>query len=228
MLKILAISTVLCLGGCAHIAEIVDNPSIETKQIRDGDHRIISMTGDRRMIRSKAEMHSVPSSDRTDRTAVAGTMVVCAETQADAISARGSSSGLSVAARGSLTDQITESLTQTYARTELSDVVRQLSWQLCNANMNGNLPTPIYQIALLELQNEALQVLRVRTATTAEELKKMQEANANRQTEFAKALADLRSTWFASEAERYKQLTLEACKSKAKNDDEALKKCAPS
>jgi len=85
---------------------------------------------------------------------------VCAETQADAITARGSSSTVSVVERGSVSDASTQSLLLTNQRSVVSDVVRQLSWQLCNARLNDDFDSTQYREALLELQRSTMVVLQ--------------------------------------------------------------------
>ena len=105
------------------------------------------MSGDRRLIRT---------------TYTKDGLLVCAETQADAISARSASSALEAVGEGAISDDIIQQLTLTNARTELSDVVRQLAWHLCNARANNHISAPAYEASLSALQTQALQVLAQR------------------------------------------------------------------
>jgi len=204
------------LSACAHVAEIIDNQSIETDTLEDNTHRIVSMSGDRRLIRTTL-------TGRTDSNP--GNLQVCAETQADALTARGSDASLAVTGKGSLSDSITEHLTVTYARTELSDVVRQLSWQMCNANMNGKLGDDSYRLALFELQRDALQVLKTRALTdSTAALKALQEQNAKTIAEATKQ-QDARQAELAAREKAAAEASLAKCKAEAGQDQKKLAKC---
>lgn len=145
----------VALPGCAGTITAVSNMPITSdhlEQERPGE-KLKTVSGDRRLVRvnkyEPAGAYQTP-------------VVICAETQADAISARSGKGSLSVESRGSFTDEAGESLTMTYSRTELSDVVRQLSWQLCNAYMNRLVSPEDYRERLASLQEKALEVLKIR------------------------------------------------------------------
>ena len=216
MERIIACAVIALLSGCAHVAEIIDNQSIETSTLKRNEHQIISMTGDRRLIRTRL-------SDAEK--GKPGHLMVCGETQADAMSARSTDSSLNVVGKGSGSDSIAERLTVTYPRTELSDIVRQLSWQICNANMNGAIGNDVYRMALLDLQEGAIQVLRTRAvADSSVALKALQDANAARIAKELEAAA-------VDKAAREKRIEsaiandVADCKAKNQADPVKLAKC---
>lgn len=101
---------------------------------------------------------------------------VCAETQADAIFTRSAKSDLSATdevlrpgtteSTSDLVRFIDESIqnaTETYNRTEVSDVVRHLSWQWCNARMNGDITASEYHAGLTLITTEAFTSVRANT-----------------------------------------------------------------
>jgi hypothetical protein len=136
------------LSGCAGTITAVSNMPITSDHL-EGEpfgEKLKTVSGDRRLVR-------VYKSKQT---------LICAETQADAISARSGKGTLSIEARGSFSDEAGEALTATYARTELSDVVRQLSWQICNGRMNGSLTDEQYRAQMASLQEKTFEVLRDR------------------------------------------------------------------
>lgn len=148
----LVIAGSLLTSGCAHVLEIVDNQQIETshlgdKRDRSHDVRVITIDGARRLIRSSYN---------------ANQWAVCAETQADAIGSRSSSSEVDVTGRGKVGDTLVEALTTTYTRTELSDTVRQLSWQICNNRANGYLDDNDVKVAMTNMVNGTMLVLQLR------------------------------------------------------------------
>ena len=206
-----ALLLAIFLGGCAHVAEIVDNQSIETDTINKKGHQMVSMTGDRRLIRTTL--------DGNDR------LTICAETQADAMSARNQEGDLSVVGKGSLTDSINERLTVTYARTELSDVVRQLAWHLCNANLNGKLGDLAYQLALTDLQDQALRVLLWRANT--DNTVALNALATKNEAEIIKANTEAQNLRKAAQDARDARIQklIEDCKKLHEKDPEALKRC---
>ncbi len=162
----LIIAAGLACGGCAHVLEIIDNQEIETSNIRkdmkgrEGDTRLITIGGARRLIRANY---------------ADGIWTVCAETQADAIAARKSSTDASLADRGTMKDEIEEALTTTYTRTELSDAVRQLSWHLCNSRANAFLDNAEYKGAMTTLLNGTIATLTLRAGSDKAELEKVKK-----------------------------------------------------
>lgn len=143
------------ISGCTHLLEIVDNQQIETEQMGAEisgrpDARIITIDGSRRLMRSSYIEN--------------GAWNICAETQADAIASRTSRADLEVTGRGAVEDSIEEALTITYNRTELSDTVRQLSWQVCNNRANGYLTNAEVEEALSELITGSMLVLQLRAS----------------------------------------------------------------
>lgn len=152
MKKLLSVAICLCVSGCASLLEIVDNQSIETSHMaledQPSDARIVTIDGARRLVRSDYDGKN---------------WVICAETQADALSARRSKVDLALEGRGTLGDEISEALTTTYTRTELSDAIRQLSWQICNSKANGYIGD--VEGPMKTLISESMLVLQLRANT---------------------------------------------------------------
>jgi hypothetical protein len=142
------------------------------------------LSGDRRLIR----VQFTDERDSSRAILADGTFnskwVICAETQADAIAARGGQSALTINDRGSATDEYIEALTVTNVRTQLSDVVRQLGWQVCNAFMNGALTKKEYGDHLQKLREGALLALKPKgdESPNASEAAKPGEGNAAKPT----------------------------------------------
>jgi hypothetical protein len=133
---------------------------ITSDHIEGEGEKLKTLSGDRRLVRVSPE--TVTSSAGETHT----TYRICAETQADAISARSARTDLNITGRGSVADAAYEQLLLTYSRTETSDVVRQLSWQLCNAWVNHAITPEQYQQQLFALQSQAMNVLAARAGLT--------------------------------------------------------------
>jgi hypothetical protein len=85
---------------------------------------------------------------------------ICAETQADAIVARGASGTITAADRAQVSDAATQQLLLTNARSSVPDVVRHLTWTLCNARMNDDIGKELYQGLLAKRLNDSMVVLQ--------------------------------------------------------------------
>ncbi len=160
------VATLLVVGlsGCATVSELIDDPSVEHSAIKkpkstETGHVILTAREDNRLIRT-----SVTASNK---------LLLCAETQADAISTRSSQSGIEITGKASVEDEISRRLMLTYARTEVSDVVRQLAWQLCNAHLNGQIGDSFYETSLRSLQTQAMAVLAATPETKSTALEQM-------------------------------------------------------
>lgn len=143
-------ATSLLLSGCASYKLARKYQAITSDKIRkDEEAKVRTITGDRRIVRqSKAEN---------------GDIKLCAETQADAIAAFGGKSSSSVSAgKATLSgsDEFLPILAITNARSPVSDVVRQIGWQLCNAQMNGWLGDSAYEKRFTALMDGAFLALR--------------------------------------------------------------------
>lgn len=160
---------VVALGttGCSSTLTALTSPSISSDQLdefRNGvrieKNKIKTMSGDRRLMRAQFthETDSAKAISKSDNT-LNSKWIICAETQADAIAARGGQSAVTVSAKGSLTDEYVEALTVTNNRGQVSDVVRQIGWQVCNAYMNGALTKQQYGDHLIELHRSAFAAL---------------------------------------------------------------------
>ena len=172
-IRLLALIGAVATTGCASTLTAITNRPISSDHldefnrngIRIDQNKLKTLSGDRRLLRVQFtdEQNSGRSllSDGTYNTK----WIICAETQADAIAARGGQSALTINAKGSGTDEYIESLTVTNVRSQISDVVRQLGWQVCNAFMNGALTKAEYKSHLEELRKGAFLALKVDTPT---------------------------------------------------------------
>jgi len=173
--KAMLLAVALGLTGCASTITAVTGRPITSDHLDEFSrgqridlNKIKTLSGDRRLIRVQfTDERSSLNSIHPDRT-YNSKWIMCAETQADAIAARGGQSALTVNAQGSGTDQYAETLMLTNARSQLSDVVRQLGWQVCNAFMNGALTRAEYKQGLQTLITESLLVLKPVEAQVAE------------------------------------------------------------
>ena len=150
--KLTSITVLLSLSGCASTISAVTNRSIAAHDFREG--RIFSMTGERRLAMT------VRTKD--------GRVVLCAESlpEVAAAVAASSSASASLVNRGSgaLSDAFQTQLLQTFTRTEISEVMRQLSWQLCQAWAQGGLDHPVYSVQLRRLITAGIKVMEARAA----------------------------------------------------------------
>ena len=149
--KAVAILLSVGLAGCAGTLSQFTDPAISSDHLDEPTElsKLKALSGDRRLVRVGVD--NPPSPYRT--------YIVCAETHADAIAARSAGSTVTVRTGDSLSDMTAQELLLTNSRTAVSDVVRQVGWQLCNARMNGDLSPDEYAQALLELSRGAIAVL---------------------------------------------------------------------
>lgn len=146
-IKILAITLTLPLSGCSTLSQTFwTRPVIEDVP---GGFNTLSLTADRRV--------AIFKSDKTDIKNPTG-LKACAEALPDvAVSSTVESelkAAIKAAEKGELSAEAAEKLTQeltiAYQRTEKSDLVRQLGWQLCQGHLNGAISHTDY-MRLLEM-----------------------------------------------------------------------------
>ena len=150
------IASAFSLSGCASLGNTLLNRPITSDHLEEAGEgeKLKTISGDRRLVR----VSLLPGIKGTDQSR--NIYRICAETQADAIASRTGASGATLAERGSFTDSMTEELILTNQRGQISDVVRQLAWNWCNAQMNGMLDKGVYQQQMIELQNAAFEALK--------------------------------------------------------------------
>lgn len=155
-----AVSAVF-LQGCAGALSLLTDPAIDSDKLDEQGElsKLKGVTGDRRLVRVVADGQR-PRDQWVRPNEPLYYFDLCAETQADAIVTRGSSSSLNVTGQGSASDATSQLALLTYQRGVVSDVARQFSWQLCNARLNGDLTREEYRDALLSLQRHTLTVLQ--------------------------------------------------------------------
>lgn len=154
---IMMAAVALMLPGCASTLGYVLNPSISSDKLDEPreDNKLKAMKGDPRLIRThRVSTTKYPSDD----------FEVCAETFADAISARSGTFKASLEGKAGLDDSLTEVLTKTLDRSPLSDVVRHLHWYTCNAAMNRWIDNATYTREMVAIRENAFLVLLPRDA----------------------------------------------------------------
>jgi hypothetical protein len=121
----LAFATSACTGSLGYVLD----PAIDSDHLDEPDepNKLKAMKGDRRLIRThRSARHDIVPDDYE----------VCAETHADAISARSGASKINITGQGEAAESLTEELMKTVERSTVSDVVRHLHWHTCNARLN--------------------------------------------------------------------------------------------
>lgn len=145
--RVTILASILALPGCAGTMGYVFDPAISSDKLdeRLEPNKLKSMKGDRRLIgthRRESDIYEI-----------------CAETHADAISARSGASKLTIVDRGSLDDALTEALTKTVERGAVSDTTRHLHWNTCNARLNRWITDAQYLSEIQEIRKGAFQAL---------------------------------------------------------------------
>ena len=195
---LVAAGLAVSLSGCASLLSQFTDPAVGSDHLDEWPpelSKIKELSGDRRLVRVVAyatsdvapDFRSVAESDRRGAPPIYYKYRVCAETQADAIAARGAKSSLTVEKEGAFSDEVTQLLTATNQRSELSEVVRQLAWHLCNARLNDYLTGPEYADALIKLQTAALEAVKAKSSVGPE--KAAAEKAAGEADKSAKAAA---------------------------------------
>jgi len=136
------------LSGCAGVLGFIADPAISSDHLDEANepNKLKGLKGDRRLIRTHRKDSDVYE--------------ICAETQADAISSRSPKASLSQEAKFAYTDEVLEALTKTVERSSISDVVRQLEWNLCNARMNNYIDNDEFYAELIAIRAGAFEALR--------------------------------------------------------------------
>jgi len=143
--------TLLTLPGCASTISAWKNRSFKEQ----GFHKpaLYSMTGERRLaIAVKPTTYD---------------MRFCAESLPEAAAAYSATSGASLkptgVGEGSISDASSMVLTQTYTRTEISEVLRQLGFQTCQAWAQGVLDENEYKLELKNIVAAGIEVMKNRS-----------------------------------------------------------------
>lgn len=139
------------LGGCASYLNAIFTRSVSSEKMLDS--KLLTMTGERRVA------IAVPRG---------GESVLCAESLPDAAQAAGGRTGLQLKGSGTagrslgFEDESQTALLQTFTRTETSDVIRQLGWQVCNAYAVGAIDKRAYGKLLTKITEGAIEVMKRR------------------------------------------------------------------
>ncbi|MBI1682492.1 hypothetical protein [Caulobacter hibisci] len=159
-LLVLSVSALMTSGCAGTLYQVFNRPVTSDHLDTDkGPNKLKTVSGDRRLVRAARVLGS---------NGEIKAYIICAETQADAISARSAKSDLSVKSGQALKEEYSELLSKTVERSEVSDVVRQLSWQICNAQMNGYLQNGSYEKMLGSIIDRAFTTLDEKGKTTTQ------------------------------------------------------------
>lgn len=150
------------LTACAGtLSQALNRPISSDKLDETGElNKLKTLSGDLRLVRTMALKRRTDADGLPAERAPYYDYAICAETQADAIITRSASSSLGLKRGESLQDAAGQGIQITNERSAVSDVVRQLAWNLCNARMNGYLADDQYQAALLALSHNSMVVLQ--------------------------------------------------------------------
>ena len=130
LFRVVLISTTISLGGCSTVGQVFfDRPVIQDKFKNDQTYAL-SLTADRRIA-----VFTTRGSDKK--------RLSCAEALPDVAVSSDVESSIKLALKeldkdASLdtAEKVKQAITVAYQRTEKSDLVRQLGWQLCQAYLN--------------------------------------------------------------------------------------------
>jgi hypothetical protein len=157
MAKLIAIiSLPLALSGCAGYLNAWTNDPLQHHSV--GKPAVYTMTGDRR-----TAVFLKPSDG----------MHYCAESLPDAVAALAASSSASLKANGlkggaggeaTITDATTVSLLQTFQRTEITELSRQLGWSTCLAWAQGAITNDQYHAILKDIVSGSLEIMKTRAS----------------------------------------------------------------
>lgn len=154
MLKLLGLGLAsISLGGCAAAISAMKNDPLQKWTIRNPT--MFAMTGDRRTA------VVLPSSTGNR---------FCAESLPDAVAAFTAASKVSASLEGKASGTIDEAtyagLLQTFQRTEIAEIYRQMGWNLCLAWAQGATNDPNYMPLLTAYLNSGIDVIKMRAAQT--------------------------------------------------------------
>lgn len=161
---LLCLAAPVLLSGCAaEVTAILERP-VSSENINL--NKLVVMTGERRL----AIVAPFDKNNPEDRQ-----KIICAESLPDAArfvkatsegEAKTSGSG-GVSQSLSMKELFETALTKTYDRTETSDVVRQLGWQVCQAYVNRAIDTDQYYQLLNKLVDGSFQTMKATKAMKA-------------------------------------------------------------
>lgn len=152
--NILITVSCLLLPGCAGYLNAWTNDPFQHQAVKGPT--IYTMTGDRR---------TTVFNDRNS------SMKYCAESLPDAVAAVAASSSASLSAQGleggaggeaKMSDATTISLLQTFRRTEIAELSRQLGWSTCLAWAQGAIDNAQYHAILQDIISGSLEVMKTR------------------------------------------------------------------
>jgi hypothetical protein len=151
--QILLTTSALGLSGCAGIVTALTNDPLQ--HYNPQGSTVYAMTGDRR-----TAVITDPQSS----------LHFCAESLPDAVAAYSASSkaklGLTGKGEGSFEDGVTAGLLQTFQRTEIAEVYRQMGWNTCLAWAQGAITDEQYYQLLTKMVDGGLTVMETRSKQT--------------------------------------------------------------
>jgi len=145
---ILALS-LLASSGCAGTVSSVFNRPVTAHDL--SANRLMTVTGERRLA------FIAPLNP---------TVRMCAESLPEVSSAVAAASGANLSAAdhasGGFNDSFRTALLQTFARTEIAEVLRQMGWQACQAWAQGAISNEQYQQELARIIGAGIDVVKIR------------------------------------------------------------------
>jgi hypothetical protein len=148
LLGLLAVSST-CLSGCAGVVTAFKNDPLQSYDVKGPS--VYAMTGDRR-----TAVYTRQTSD----------LKFCAESMPDAIAAIAASSKANLdtgKVEGGFSDATAVGILQTFQRTEIAELSRQLAWNTCLAWAQGAIDNVQYHALLTKIVDGSIEVMKTRS-----------------------------------------------------------------
>ncbi len=151
--------TCTLLGGCSSVvtawkADPIQIYPVKKATVENTGSAIYTMTGERRTAVVMNRM---------------GKDAFCAESLPEAASAYGAKSGATAKGakiEGSFSDDFALTLLQTYQRTEISEIYRQMAWNTCLAWAQQAISDAQYQALVAKMVTGGIEVMKMRATPT--------------------------------------------------------------
>lgn len=146
MKNLLAVVTLLSLTGCASGFSAITDRAVVENEVQN--FTTLAMPADRRIAvfhQDRFCAEALPDIGRSIDAASSGKLAL-------ELAEKGKGSG-------EFTDAFKTALLLAYQRTQTSDVIRQLGWQVCQAHLTGGLTDPAYRELLRILIDRSFELL---------------------------------------------------------------------
>lgn len=153
---ILLVATIASLSGCTSLVTAWKNDPLQAYSVKGPS--IYAMTGDRR---------TAVFADKNSN------LKYCAESMPDAVAVFSASSEASLEASGiegqasgkaGIDEDTAAALLQTFHRTEISEISRQMAWNICLAWSQGAISNDAYYTLLEKMVSGSVEVMKVRAS----------------------------------------------------------------